>query len=92
MRGVQERETKVDREISQLINKLSTSETEEVKLDAQVTTQQKLIEEYYKNEESIQLNKQTRSEIVDVRANLDSVKEDIKKLNFASFLNVNQST
>ena len=81
LQSVQERETKVDREISQLINKLSTSETEEVKLDAQVTTQQKLIEEYYKNEESIQLNKQTRSEIVGVRTNLDSVKEDIKKLN-----------
>jgi DNA repair exonuclease SbcCD ATPase subunit len=81
LQSVQERETKVDREISQLINKLSTSETEEVKLDAQVTTQQKLIEEYYKNEESIQLNKQTRSEIVGVRTNLDTVREDIKKLN-----------
>jgi len=81
LQSIQERESKVDREISTLINKLSTSETEEVKLDAQVTAQTKLIEEYYKNEESIKLNKQIRSEIVVVRSNLDSVKDDIKQLN-----------
>jgi DNA repair exonuclease SbcCD ATPase subunit len=55
-------------------------ETEEVKLDAQVTNQEKLIQEYYKNEESIERNKQVRAEIVGVRTNLDNTKEDIKKL------------
>jgi DNA repair exonuclease SbcCD ATPase subunit len=80
LQSVQEKESKVDREISTLINKLSTMETEEVKLDAQVTNQEKLIQEYYKNEESIERNKQVRAEIVGVRTNLDNTKEDIKKL------------
>ena len=80
LQSVQEKESKVDREISTLINKLSTMETEEVKLDAQVTNQEKLIQEYYKNEESIEHNKQIRAEIVGVRTNLDNTKEDIKKL------------
>jgi DNA repair exonuclease SbcCD ATPase subunit len=80
LQSVQEKESKVDREISTLINKLSTSETEEVKLDAQVTNQEKLIQEYYKNEESIERNKQVRAEIVGVRTNLDTTKEEIKKL------------
>lgn len=80
LQSVQEKESKVDREISTLINKLSTMETEEVKLDAQVTNQEKLIQEYYKNEESIERNKQVRVEIVGVRTNLDNTKEDIKKL------------
>ena len=80
LQSVQEKESKVDREISTLINKLSTMETEEVKLDAQVTNQEKLIQEYYKNEESIERNKQVRAEIVGVRTNLDNTKEEIKKL------------
>ena len=41
-----EKEDKIDREISQLINKLSTIETEEFKNSTQIAQQEQLIEEY----------------------------------------------
>jgi DNA repair exonuclease SbcCD nuclease subunit len=74
-------EDKVDREISQLINKLSTTETEELRLDAQVTEYQNLIDEYYKNEKTIEKNREIRGEISGVRTKLDNIKKDIKTTN-----------
>ena len=76
-----EKEDKIDREISQLINKLSTTETEELKLSTQLTQQEQLIKEYYKNEKQIKKNKEIRAEIVEVRSDLDKVKNTIKKNN-----------
>ena len=76
-----EKEDKIDREISGLINKLSTIETEEIRLDTQVAQQQQLIDEYYKNEEQIKKNKEVRDEIVDVRSDLQKVKQIIKNNN-----------
>tara|TARA_B100001564_G_C20622611_1_gene663086 strand:+ start:37 stop:1470 length:1434 start_codon:yes stop_codon:yes gene_type:complete len=76
-----EKEDKIDREISGLINKLSTTETEEYKISTQITQQEQLIKEYYKNEKQIKKNKEIREEIVDVRSDLDKVKQIIKNNN-----------
>lgn len=72
-----EKEDKVDREISQLHNQLSGQETEEVRVEGQITQQQQLIDEYYKNEEQIKKNKEIRDEITIVRNNLTEVKDNI---------------
>ena len=79
--SAKEKENKLDREISQLINRLSTTETEEIRLDTQVTQQKQLIEEYYKNEEQIKKNKEIRDEITGVRDKLKIVKDDLKSTN-----------
>ena len=76
-----EKEDKIDREISQLINKLSTIETEEFKNSTQFTQQEQLIEEYYKNEKQIKKNKEVRDEIVDVRSDLTNIKQIIRNNN-----------
>ena len=76
-----EKEDKIDREISQLINKLSTIETEEFKNSTQITQQEQLIEEYYKNEKQIKKNKEVRDEIVDVRSDLTKIKQIIRNNN-----------
>ena len=47
-----DKEDKIDREISQLINKLSTIETEELRNKQQIAQQEQLIKEYYKNEKA----------------------------------------
>lgn len=75
-----EKEDKIDREISQLINKLSTKETEEVKLESQITQQEQLIEEYLKNEETIEKNGEIREQISGVRDKLKIVKDELKKV------------
>jgi DNA repair exonuclease SbcCD ATPase subunit/DNA repair exonuclease SbcCD nuclease subunit len=74
-------EDKVSREISGLINKLSTTETQEIRLEAQVTEQTKLIEEYLKNEQTIENNRKIRVEISGVRDKLSIIKNDLKQSN-----------
>jgi len=76
-----EKEDKIDREISQLINKLSTIETEELRNSQQITQQDQLINEYYKNEEQIIKNKEIRNEIKGVREKLNLVKDELKDVN-----------
>ena len=76
-----DKEDKLDREISQLINKLSTTETEEIRLDTQIAQQQQLIKEYYKNEKQIQKNKVIRNDISLVREKLNVTKDDLRKVN-----------
>ena len=76
-----DKEDKIDREISGLINKLSTIETEELRNQQQITQQDQLIKEYYKNEKQIKRNKEIRNDIVDVRSDLDDVKKIIKSNN-----------
>jgi DNA repair exonuclease SbcCD ATPase subunit len=76
-----EKETKIDREISSLINKLSTSETEEIRIQTQIAEQIKLIDEYYKNEEQIKKNGEIREEIKIVRETLDANKILFTKTN-----------
>ena len=76
-----EKEAKIDREISSLINKLSTSETEEIRVQTQIAEQIKLIDEYYKNEEQIKKNGEIREEIKIVRETLDTNKIQFIKTN-----------
>ncbi len=76
-----DKEDKIDREISGLINKLSTIETEELRNQQQIAQQDQLIKEYYKNEKQIKRNKEIRNDIVDVRSDLDDVKKIIKSNN-----------
>ena len=77
----QEKEDKIDRELSGLINKLSTTETEEYKYITQFGQQEQLVTEYYKNEKQIKKNKEIRDEIVNVRSEWDVIKQDIKNNN-----------
>jgi DNA repair exonuclease SbcCD ATPase subunit len=81
LKEAKEKEDKIDRELSQLHNQLSTKETEEVKLESQINQQQQLIDEYYKNEEQIKKNREIREEITDVRDKLKIVKDNLTKLN-----------
>ena len=77
----QDKEDKIDREIGGLMNKLSTIETEELRNSQQFTQQEKLIEEYYKNEKQINKNKEIRDEISGVREKLSTVKDELKGVN-----------
>jgi predicted nucleic acid-binding Zn-ribbon protein len=74
-------EEKVSRDINTLINKLSTTETQEARLDAQVTEQEKIIQEYIKNEQTIEKNREIRSQISNIRTNLSNVKNELKIIN-----------
>ena len=80
-KDAKDKEDKLDREISQLINKLSTTETEEIRLDTQIAQQQQLIKEYYKNEKQIQKNKEIRNDITGVRTKQSSIKDELKRIN-----------
>ena len=77
----QGKEDKIDREVSGLINKLSTIETEELRNSQQIAQQEQLIKEYYKNEKQIIKNKGIRSDIQSVREKLNVTKDDLKKVN-----------
>ena len=81
LQEAKEKEDKLDREIAQLHNQLSTKETEEVRLETQIQQQEQLIQEYYKNEEQIKKNKEIREEITKVRSTLNQNKDDLRKVN-----------
>jgi len=68
-------ETKVSRDINILINKLSTFETKEIKLNGEVLQATQLIKDYLDNEKQIKKNKELRDEIVDVRHKLGKSKQ-----------------
>jgi DNA repair exonuclease SbcCD ATPase subunit len=75
---LKEDETKVSRDINILINKLSTFETQEIKLNNELLQVTQLIEDYLENEKQIQKNKELRDEIVDVRNDLGKSKQILK--------------
>ena len=77
----QGKEDKIDREVSGLINKLSTIETEELRNSQQIAQQEQLIKEYYKNEKQIIKNKGIRTDIQSVREKLNVTKDDLRKVN-----------
>jgi DNA repair exonuclease SbcCD ATPase subunit len=72
---LKEDENKVSRDINILINKLSTFETQEIKLNNELLQVTQLIEDYLENEKQIQKNKELRDEIVDVRNDLGKAKQ-----------------
>jgi len=59
----QDKENKVNSEINNLHSKLSASETRELDIRHQITNQENLIKEYYKNEKQIKQNQKLRSDI-----------------------------
>ena len=67
-------ETKVERELSTIINRVSTIETQEVKLTNEIKEATQLISDYLENEKQIQTNKELRNEIQIVRTELTSHK------------------
>ena len=81
LQSIKEKVDKIDRELSQLINKLSTKETEEIRLETQISELGKLIEEYYSNEETIKENNLIREEISKVSSKLKKVKTDLSNTN-----------
>jgi DNA repair exonuclease SbcCD ATPase subunit len=74
-------EEKVSRDINTLINKLSTFETQEVKLNNELLQVTQLIEDYLENEKQIQKNKEIRTEIQSVRNDLTSAKSNVDSFN-----------
>ena len=77
LQDTKEKENKLDREISQLHNQLSSKETEQVKLESQITQHETLIEEYIKNEEQIKKNTEIRNKIDEVRVKIKNVKDEL---------------
>ena len=71
-------EEKVSRDINILINKLSTFETKEIKLNGELLQATQLIGDYLENEKQIKINKVLRNEIVDVRHSLGKSKQILK--------------
>jgi DNA repair exonuclease SbcCD ATPase subunit len=78
LKKLKEDENKVSRDINILINKLSTFETQEIKLNNELLQVTQLIEDYLENEKQIQKNKELRDEIVDVRNRLGKAKQILK--------------
>ena len=81
-------EEKVSKDINTLINRLSTFETQEVKLNSELLQVTQLITDYLENEKQIQKNKELRAEMQVVRndlslakTNVDSFNKQILKLN-----------
>ena len=72
---LKEDEAKVSRDINTLINKLSTFETKEIKLNGELLQATQLIGDYLENEKQIKINKALRNEIVDVRHSLGKSKQ-----------------
>jgi len=81
LQDTKEKEDKVDRELSSLMNKLASSETEEIRIQTQIADQIKLIEEYHQNEEQIKKNGEIREEIKGKRDLLDENKRKFTKTN-----------
>jgi DNA repair exonuclease SbcCD ATPase subunit/DNA repair exonuclease SbcCD nuclease subunit len=81
LQDTKEKEDKVDRELSSLMNKLSSSETDEVRIQTQLSEQIKLIEEYHQNEEQIRKNSEIREELKGKRELLDENKRKFTKTN-----------
>lgn len=71
-------EIKAEKDVNTLINKLSTFETQEVKLENEVYQVTQLIADYLDNEKQIKKNTILRDEIVDVRHSLGKSKQLLK--------------
>ena len=74
-------EEKVSKDINILINKLSTFETKEIKLNTELLQVTQLIEDYLENEKQIQSNKELRDEMVSVRNDLKKAKSNVDSFN-----------
>ena len=78
---LKEDEAKISRDINTLINKLSTFETKEIKLNGELLQVTQLITDYLENEKQIQKNKELRDNMVSVRSDLKTAKDNVDSLN-----------
>lgn len=69
-----QKETRVNNELSNLINKVSVFESDEIRFETQITTQETLIQEFYNNKEQIEKNRLIRLDITDVTKKLSDFK------------------
>jgi DNA repair exonuclease SbcCD ATPase subunit/DNA repair exonuclease SbcCD nuclease subunit len=74
-------EEKVSKDINGLINKLSTLETQEVKLNGELLKVTQLISDYLENEKQIEKNKELRTQIQEVRTKLTTAKVESDSVN-----------
>jgi DNA repair exonuclease SbcCD ATPase subunit len=74
-------EERVSKDINTLINRLSTLETQEVKLNNELLQATQLIEDYLENEKQIQKNKELRTEMGVVRTELTTSKSNVDTFN-----------
>ena len=74
-------EEKISKDINTLINRLSTMETQEVKLNNELLQVTQLIDDYLENEKQIQRNKELRTEMGNVRSELASAKSNVDSFN-----------
>jgi exonuclease SbcC len=81
IKKLKDAETKVERELSTFINKLSTIEIQEVKIANEVKEVTQLISDYLENEKQIKKNKEIRTEIQLVRTDLTSAKTIVDQKN-----------
>jgi len=81
LKDTQSKESKVERELAGLITRLSTLETDEIKNSNELSQQNELIKEYYKNEDQFKKNKLIREELSTVRDTLTETKSKEKRLN-----------
>ena len=79
MLSTQQKEAVISKEISTLHNTISSSETLEVRINNDIQQQEKLIEEYYKYEEQIEINRQLNSQIRVIKSELNSTKSELDK-------------
>ena len=79
MLSTQQKEANISKEISTIHNTISSSETLEVRINNDIQQQEKLIEEYYKNEEQIEINRQLNSQIRVIKSELNSTKSELNK-------------
>ena len=74
------KETKVNNELSNLINQVSVYESDEIRFETQITTQENLIQEYYTNKEQIEKNRILRLEISEIGTELRTEKSEQSRL------------
>jgi DNA repair exonuclease SbcCD ATPase subunit len=74
-------EEQISKDINTLINKLSTLETQEIKLNNELLQVTQLISDYLENEKQIQQNKKLRTEMGIVRNDLSLAKSNTETLN-----------
>ena len=81
LRDAKEKESRINTELSNLINKVSVFESDEIRFETQIETQKNLINEYYNNKEQIEKNRVIRNDITEVSTNLRDSKVKHNRLN-----------
>ena len=75
-----DKESKVDNEISNILNKLTIMETDEVTYTSQLEIQKNLIHEYFKNEKQIKENTEIQAKIDEEKSKLDNINDEIDSM------------